>query len=100
MSRVYISGGITGVSNFKELFKNKQIELEGLGYETVNPAELDYVMPKTATWQEYMSICIPLLKMCDYIVMLENWEKSKGATAELEFANKNGILVLHLNDID
>ena len=91
MKRIYISGGITGVDNYEELFKQKQIEIEKQGYEVINPALLGGIMPKSATWKEYMNICIPLLKMCDSIHMLENWEKSKGATEELRFATDNGI---------
>lgn len=94
MKRIYISGGITGIDNYEELFKQKQIEIEKQGYEVVNPALLGEIMPKSATWQEYMDICIPLLKMCDSIHMLDGWEKSKGANEELKFAVTNGLAVV------
>lgn len=96
MKRVYISGGITGIDNFFEIFREKQEQIESNGYEVINPALLGNIMPSSSTWQEYMDICIPLLKMCDYIVMLENWEKSKGATEELKFALSNGIKQLSI----
>ena len=64
MSRIYISGPITGVQNYKEIFLKKQLELEKLGNEVVNPSLLHLIMPKSSTWQEYMDICIPLLKLC------------------------------------
>lgn len=94
MKKVYISGGITGVDNYKEIFDKKQKELEKYGFSVINPAKLDLIMPKESTWQEYMDICIPLLKMCDCIHMLPNYDKSKGAMEELIFAKENGILVI------
>ena len=43
-------------------------------------------MPTSATWQEYMNLCIPMLDMCHGIYMLDGWEKSKGATEEFNYA--------------
>ena len=93
MARVYISGGITGVENYEEIFKKKQEELEKKGYEVLNPAKLGLIMPKSATWQEYMNLCIPMLEMCDMIFMLDGWEKSKVATEELKHAVSKNIIV-------
>ena len=91
MKRVYISGGITGVENYKESFSKKQTELEKNGFEVINPALLGNIMPKSASWEEYMIICVDLLCMCDYICMLCGWEKSEGAKAELKFSALNNI---------
>ena len=91
MSRIYISGPITGVENYKEIFSKKQLELEKLGNEVVNPSLLHLIMPKSSTWQEYMDICIPLLKLCDKITMLKGYENSKGSCEELRYALQNGI---------
>jgi len=93
MSRIYISGPITGSENYMEKFSKKQLELEKLGNEVVNPSLLNLIMPKSSTWQEYMDICIPLLKLCDKIVMLDGYERSKGACEELEYALRNGIML-------
>lgn len=93
MSRIYISGPITGVENYIEIFLKKQLELEKLGNEVVNPALLYLIMPNSSTWQEYMDICIPLLKLCDKIAMLKGYENSKGACEELKYALQNGIML-------
>ena len=93
MSRIYISGPITGVENFREIFLKKQLELEKLGNEVVNPALLYLIMPSSSTWQEYMDICIPLLKLCDKITMLKGYENSRGSCEGLECALQNGIML-------
>ena len=93
MSRIYISGPITGVENYREIFLKKQLELEKLGNEVVNPSLLYLIMPSSSTWQEYMDICIPLLKLCDKITMLKGYENSKGACEELKYALQNGIML-------
>ena len=93
MSRIYISGPITGVENFREIFLKKQLELEKLGNEVVNPSLLYLIMPSSSTWQEYMDICIPLLKLCDKITMLKGYENSRGSCEELECALQNGIML-------
>ena len=93
MSRIYISGPITGVENFVEIFLKKQLELEILGNEVVNPSLLYLIMPSSSTWQEYMDICIPLLKLCDKITMLKGYENSRGSCEELKCALQNGIML-------
>lgn len=81
--RIYISGAITGTDDYMERFAEAESDLIKAGYEVVNPAKLDLIMPKNATHKEYMELCIPLLKMCDCIYMLRGWRGSKGANIEL-----------------
>lgn len=81
--RIYISGAITGTKDYIERFAEAEKNLTEAGYEVVNPAKLDLIMPKTATHKEYMDMCIPLLEICDYIYMLRGWQGSKGANMEL-----------------
>lgn len=81
--RIYISGAITGTDDYMERFAEAERYLSKAGYEVVNPAKLDLIMPKTATHEEYMDMCITLLKMCDGIYMLRGWQDSKGANLEL-----------------
>ena len=96
MKRIYLSGGITGIENYSQIFKRKQTELEELGYEVLNPALLGLIMPTSATWQEYMNLCIPMLDMWHGIYMLDGWEKSKGATEEFNYAVGKRIEMLKM----
>lgn len=43
-------------------------------YYTINPAEV--VLPTLCDWEDYMCICLHLLKQCDAIFMLPDWKES------------------------
>ena len=95
MSRIYISGAITGTSDFRERFAKAEREIAiEYDFAVVNPARLNDVMPKDATYNEYMKMSFALLGMCDTIYMLKGWEKSKGANREYGFAVARGIKIL------
>lgn len=85
--RVYISGPITGVSDYRERFKAAQERIEAAGHKVINPAELCEVMPE-AGWADYMDICKMLLMHADAIFQLEGWEQSKGARFEYKIAER------------
>lgn len=89
--RIYISGAITGTEDFRERFLKAEKELIECGWETVNPARLNDIMPKNATHGEYMRMSFELLDICDAIYMLDGWENSKGANQEYGFAKGKGI---------
>lgn len=91
--RVYISGGITGVENYKEVFKRAKEELEAEGHEVINPTEMDEYLPQL-TWEEYIDIDIALLNVCEAIYMLKGWKNSRGANREYGYALAKGIKVI------
>ncbi len=84
--RVYISGAISNNPNFKLQFELAEASLRSQGFEVINPAKMNDVMPESATWREYMDITLDLLKICDIIYMLDGWEASKGAQVEFNYA--------------
>ena len=70
MARVYISGGITGVKNYKEHFAKAERFLKGMGHEVVNPVALEDSLPKL-TYEEYMRLDMCQLSICNAIKELK-----------------------------
>lgn len=57
----------------------------------------DYKMPKDYEfWEKY---CLEMLSLASelYVLMLEDWEESKGVLAEIEFAKKQNIPIFYIN---
>ena len=96
--RVFISGPITGHDDYKKVFENAKRLLEEQGYEVINPAELDQVMPPTATQDEYMALCFNMISMSDAICQIPGWEDSRGACKEYGFALGRGKQVFGQKD--
>ena len=93
---VYVAGPVTG-----RLFRNR-LEFEGarvllsaVGLNAVIPH--DHV-PRDATWDEAMGICLPLLTRCGGVALLDGWEGSRGARLEYEEATRRGMDVRPLNE--
>lgn len=82
MKRIYISGAITGTTDYMERFAAAEEKLTAEGYSVVNPAKVNGMMPEDLTWDEYMKMSYTMLQLCDSIYMLKGWQKSKGACLE------------------
>ena len=48
----------------------------------------DFYLFEDFSWEDYLKMDLPILKRCDSIYMLKDWEHSKGARIELEHAKK------------
>ena len=86
MSKIYISGPITGTTDYMERFEKAENYLKSKGYSVVNPAKVNAQMPEDTTYEEYMKMSFTMLDMCDYIYMLTGWNTSRGANRELGYA--------------
>jgi hypothetical protein len=95
--KIYISGGISNVPDYKKHFTAAANRLDALGWLVVNPAELD--LGPGATWESYMKLCIPMLCPCDAIEMLPNWELSRGSREERRIAKMLGIPVQYADEV-
>lgn len=94
--RIYISGGITGVENYREKFDTCRRVLADLypEAEIIDPSEILSLLPETLTWEEYMNISMEILKVCDTICMMQKWKYSKGASKEYEYAIEHNYKML------
>lgn len=93
--RIYISGAITGTSDYMERFAKAERDLEEAGCEVINPAKVNAQLPKSTTHEEYMKMSLCMLEMCDSIYMLNGWQLSKGANMELRKAKELGIAIYY-----
>ena len=75
--RIYISGPITNVLDYKEKFERAEQNLKAKypDAEIINPTVLDKL---PLTYDEYMELDLRLLGMFEGIYMLKGWEDSKG----------------------
>lgn len=85
--RIYIAGKVTGlpIHEVTMKFGTAQKQIEEMGFIALNPLEL--VNDWKATWQNAMKICISKLATADAVVLLDNWEQSKGAKIEKQLAD-------------
>lgn len=93
MKKVYISGAITGVDNYEELFKNAEDELKAKGYDVVNPVTIE--QNHDNTWNSFMRVDLKAMLDCDAIYMLSNYKTSRGANIELNLAKELDFEVIY-----
>lgn len=93
--KIYISGPITGTSDYMERFEKAHKYLESLGFSVVNPALVNSNLPNDTSYKQYMDMSFLMLSMCDHIYMLRGFEKSTGACMELNKARELGLKVLY-----
>lgn len=93
MSKMYISGRITGQPDFMEKFAEAEEHLKARGFEVVNPATLTHDHGKT--WGEYMIEGLKALLDCDGVYMLKGWGDSRGAKIEKRLAQDLGSKLIY-----
>ncbi|MNW03588.1 hypothetical protein D3C71_1995430 [compost metagenome] len=56
-------------------------------------------MIEGAAWADYMAYDLTRLGLCGMIVLLPDWEKSKGARLEVLIAEQLGMTVVNAHDL-
>ena len=84
---IYVSGKITGTSDYVARFSTVEDKLIAEGYEVLNPVRegkrLEHCLePEKPTWVQYMKYAIATMMKADYIYMMSGWKQSKGARLE------------------
>lgn len=99
--RWYLAGPMSGIENLNfPAFHAEAARLRALGYEVVNPAEINggdgeiaacaAMTPEQyqAHWRNCMRRDIAALLECDGVALLPGWHKSKGASLEVHIATQ------------
>ena len=94
-TRIYISGKITGTTDYILRFNKAEEEMVNQGYEVVNPAIMLDHLPTSTTHKEYMHVSYALLDICDGIYLTHGWKDSVGAVLEYDYALDKGLVILY-----
>lgn len=96
--KIYISGPMTGLPEFNFPAFNAEAErLRGLGYEVINPAELN--SDPTKSWHQCMRNNFKYLFDCDTLALLDGWLSSAGAQLEMHVAHRVGMEIVFSSNI-
>jgi hypothetical protein len=100
MTKLFMSGPVSGVIDAGLRFRACQEQLEDAGFEIVTPINN---RPLSATegedlWLSYMRASIRQMMTCEGVALLPGWEYSRGAQVEQALANEIGIPVKLMAD--
>ena len=93
--KIYISGAISGTTDFMERFAKAEKKLTEDGYSVVNPARVNAQLPEDTSYEEYMKMCFCMLDMCEAIFVLQGWSKSFGVNRELGYAMAKDMIIMY-----
>lgn len=98
--KVYISGPITGVEDYKEHFAAAELKLMEAGHIPVNPTKLVNMDFLEEVWIQFkhdnwMGCVTQLLEHCDGIYFLKGWGKSRGCLEEYGMAWGMGMVIMY-----
>ena len=102
MKIVYIAGKYRG-DNINEIYENIQLarqhsaKLWRLGYAVLCPHMNTALMDGAVSDETFLQGAKEMLKRCDYIYLLPNWEISRGAIEERILAIQCGIPELKID---
>ncbi|KAF1003264.1 MAG: hypothetical protein GAK28_04821 [Luteibacter sp.] len=78
-------------------FNAEAARLLALGFEVVNPADLN---PEPDTgWHECMRNDLKALLDCDALALLDGWQQSAGARLEMHVAHRVGIEIVIAEEV-
>ena len=104
MTRVYLSGPITGLpeEEYTRNFARAEQHYRTAGFEVVNPVELGKALllkNPGASYEDFMSVDLEALRSCTAIALLAGWENSKDAVREKAEAERRGLEIMQYREI-
>lgn len=95
--KIYISGPITGTTDYVERFQKAEefLKEQSPDADVINPAKVSANLPESTEYEDYMKLSLCLLEMCNCIYMMEGWDDSKGALLEFQYAKAMGQGILY-----
>lgn len=101
----YISGPMEGYKDDnKESFDKVEKVIKDAGQKAINPyyypVDIDYMITKEPTRQDYYRKDIRILTRCTDIIMLRGWNVSHGAQFERYVALELGIKIHYEEEIE
>lgn len=88
--KIYISGKITDNPNAEQQFETAEQWLLLNDYKPINPLKVGMPLRQAFTHDDYMSLSFELIRLSDVVYMLDGWQDSPGAKAELVYAKAIG----------
>jgi len=100
MSKVYISGPMTGLPDYnRDAFKKAEKWCLSQGFSPFNPGWMLFQESTKFSYEEIMQIDLAALEVCDCILLLAGYEGSRGAQIELNRAKELGLSVIYYDDV-
>lgn len=88
---VFISGPMSGIENFnRDAFNHEASQLRHIGFTVLNPA----IFPDGLEHHQYLAMTLVMLEQADAIYLLDGWENSVGAKAEVIRARELNLMFL------
>lgn len=84
--RLYLSGPITGHTDWRQTFDAAAAALRAAGYEVTSPSDQDPASDDALTWEQHLRRDIKALMDCDGVALLGGWGGSRGARLEAAVA--------------
>ena len=98
VKKLYVSGPMSGLPGMNfDAFNSASAALQALGYETVNPVDLN--PDPNADWLDCITVDLLALRPCDGIALLPGWERSFGAQIERLAAQRLGLSIFKIEDL-
>ena len=95
MSKVYISGPITGVKDYDLVFMKAHEKLKLMGKDVLDLVDMTKYLTAQLEYETYMKLAFALIDDADEIYMIEGWERSAGANRELGYAIGKGKTIIY-----